>query len=98
MVNILILRKHQYTGRVEFLPFGTFTKKGDYKGSDLSRETIPKLAVGIVYDINKNAVRSLSNRGVYMEIDSGLFETDISTLFVDTMFKYKGFSFMGEYA
>ncbi len=89
---------HQYTGRVEFLPFGTFTKKGDYKGSDLSRETIPKLAVGIVYDINKNAVRSLSNRGVYMEIDSGLFETDISTLFVDTMFKYKGFSFMGEYA
>jgi len=89
---------HQYTGRLEFLPFGVFTKKGDYKGSDLSRETKPKLAVGVVYDYNNNAVRNLSNRGVYMETDTGLFETDISTLFVDTMFKYKGFSFMGEYA
>ncbi|PHS62888.1 MAG: porin, partial [Flavobacterium sp.] len=89
---------HQYTGRLEFLPLGLFTKKGDYKGSDLSRETKPKLAVGIVYDYNNNAVRNLSNRGIYLETDTGLFETDISTLFVDTMFKYKGFSFMGEYA
>jgi len=89
---------HQYTGRLEFLPMGLFTKKGDYKGSDLSREATPKLAVGVVYDINKDAVRNLSNRGVYMVTDTGLHETDISTLFVDTMFKYKGFSFMGEYA
>jgi len=89
---------HQYTGRLEFLPLGLFTKKGDYKGSDLSRETTPKLAIGVVYDYNNNAVRNLSNRGLYMETDTGLHETDISTLFVDTMFKYKGFSFMGEYA
>lgn len=89
---------HQYTGRLEFLPLGLFTKNGDYLGSDLSRETKPKLALGVVYDMNKDAVRNLSNRGVYMETDTGLHETDISTLFVDTMFKYKGFSFMGEYA
>ena len=30
--------------------------------------------------------------------DGSLYETDITTLFVDTMFKYKGFAFMGEYA
>ena len=33
-----------------------------------------------------------------METDIGLHETDITTLFVDAMFKYKGFSFMAEYA
>ena len=28
----------------------------------------------------------------------GFYQTNISTLFVDAMLKYKGFSFMGEYA
>ena len=30
--------------------------------------------------------------------DTGFYSTNISTLFVDAMFKYKGFSFMAEYA
>ena len=30
--------------------------------------------------------------------DTGFYETDINTLFIDAMFKYNGFSFMGEYA
>ena len=29
---------------------------------------------------------------------AGFYQTNITTLFVDAMFKYKGFSFMGEYA
>jgi hypothetical protein len=35
-----------------------------------------------------------------MDIDNGagFYETNINTLFVDAMFKYNGFSFMGEYA
>lgn len=89
---------HQYTGRLEFLPFGTFKSKGDYLGSSLQREPKPKLAVGISYDFNDDAVRNSSNRGLYMETDTGLHETDITTLFIDAMFKYKGFSFMAEYA
>ena len=89
---------HQYTGRLEFLPFGTFKSKGDYLGSSLQREATPKLAVGVSYDMNKDAVRNLSNRGLYMETDMGLHETDINTLFIDAMFKYKGFSFMAEYS
>ncbi len=88
----------QYTGRLEFLPFGTFKSKGDYKGSDLKREATPKVAFGISYDFNNNAVRNLSNRGVYMETDTGLHETNISTFFVDAMFKYKGVSIMTEFA
>lgn len=89
---------HQYTGRIEFLPFGTFQKKGDYTGADLLREEKPKLMVGATYDINKDAVKTRSNLGSFMETDFGFYETDIRTVFVDGMFKYNGFSLMGEYA
>ena len=89
---------HQYTGRLEFLPFGTFSDEGDYSGSDLKREQKPKLSVGVSYDFNNRAVKDRSNLGSYMTNDMGYFETDISTLFVDAMYKHKGFSFMAEYA
>ncbi|MCW8979844.1 MAG: OprO/OprP family phosphate-selective porin [Altibacter sp.] len=88
----------QYTGRLEVLPFGTFKGKGDYIQSDLSREQSPKLMVGVTYDFNDNAVKTRSNLGDYMLTSTGFYETDISTIFVDAMFKYKGFSFMGEFA
>ncbi|PWK20815.1 porin [Xanthomarina spongicola] len=88
----------QYTGRLEFLPFGTFPGKEDYKGSDLLRIQTPKLAIGATYDFNNNAVRTRSNMGSFMITDDGLYETNISTVFVDAIFKYKGISFMGEYA
>ncbi|WMI68658.1 porin [Mangrovimonas sp. YM274] len=88
----------QYTGRLEMYPFGTFEGKEDYMGSDLKRTKSPKLALGVSYDFNDNAVRTRSNMGTYMETDNGLFETDITTLFVDAMFKYRGLSIMGEYA
>jgi len=97
---------HQYTGRLEFLPMGNFTGKGDYSGSDLKREQTPKLAIGLTYDHNNNAVRNRSNQGSYMFIDGTdddgpkgrFFETNINTLFIDAMFKYKGLSIMAEYA
>ncbi|WP_147678887.1 porin [Algibacter pacificus] len=89
---------HQYTGRLELLPFGDFSNKGDYKGADLKREKTPKLALAASYDYNNNAVKTRSNQGSYMETDTGFFETNITTLFIDAMFKYKGFSFMAEYA
>lgn len=89
---------HQYTGRLELLPFGIFESKGDYKGSDLKREATPKLSLAVTYDHNNNAVRTRSNQGSYMETDTGFFETNINTLFLDAMFKYKGFSLMAEYA
>jgi hypothetical protein len=33
-----------------------------------------------------------------METDTGFYQTNINTLFIDAMFKYKGFSLMAEYA
>lgn len=89
---------HQFTGRIELLPFGNFTSKGDYKGSDLKREQTPKLALAASFDHNNNAVKTRGNQGSYMVTDTGFYETNINTLFIDAMFKYKGFSFMAEYA
>lgn len=89
---------YQYTSRIELFPFGDFKSKGDYKGSDLKFEETPKLSLAFSYDINKDAVRNRSNMGSYMINDTGLYSTDISTVFIDAMLKYKGFSFMGEYA
>ena len=89
---------HQFTGRVEFLPFGNFTSKGDYSGSDLKREKNAKLAIGVTYDHNNNAVKNRSNQGSYMVTNTGFYETNINTVFIDAMFKYQGFSLMAEYA
>ena len=89
---------YQWTGRAEVLPFGEFSKEGDYSGSDLERESHPKLSIAATYDKNNHAVKTKSNMGNYMVTDKGYFETDINTYFVDMMFKYKGFSLMAEYA
>ncbi|MBS9774268.1 MAG: porin [Tenacibaculum sp.] len=83
---------YQYTGRLEFLPFGIFKSKGDYSECDLKREEKPKLAIGATYNFNDDAVRTKGYKGDYTGT------RDISTIFVDAMFKYNGFSFMVEYA
>jgi len=88
----------EFTGRVELFPFGDFKSNGEIVGADLKREETPKLALAVTYDYNSNAVKTRGNQGSYMDTDIGLFETDISTLFIDAMFKYQGFSLMAEYA
>ncbi|MCK0124888.1 OprO/OprP family phosphate-selective porin [Gelidibacter sp. F2691] len=87
----------QFTSRLEVYPLGDFTKDGAFLGGDLNREPTPKLALGIAYDFNDNAVKTGGNQGVYMLTDSGFHETDISTVFVDAVFKYRGFSVLAQY-
>ena len=82
-----------YTGRLELLPLGAFTSKGDYFGSDLKREETPKLALGLSYDYHDNASRARGNTGSFLSQTRTL-----STIFADMMFKYNGFSVMAEYA
>lgn len=83
----------EYTGRIEYLPLGEFTGKGDYFGSDLKREKTPKLSIGVTYDHNNNTPRSRGNLGSFLSDTRTL-----NTVFADLMFKYKGFSAMAEYA
>ena len=94
---------YQWTSRIELLPFGKFQSKGDYSCGDLKREDKPKLSIAATYDFNDRAVKDRSNQGSYMEYvdkwgNEGYFMTNIHTIFVDAMFKYKGFSVMAEYA
>ncbi|WP_324721873.1 porin [Salinimicrobium sp. HB62] len=86
---------YQYTARLEFLPFGDFA---DYAGADFAREEEPKLAVGVSYDFNDDAVKTRSNMGSYMITDDGFFQTDITTFFLDAIFKYEGISALAEFA
>lgn len=82
-----------YSGRFEFLPLGEFSGKGDLVESAIDREESPKLSVGMSYSYNDNAQRS---RG---QLGNTLFESrDLTIMETDFMFKFGGFSAMGEAA
>ncbi|AEA44312.1 porin [Fluviicola taffensis] len=81
-----------YTGRVEVLPFGSFTDKNDYQEGDLEREQKPKLSIGASYNFNDDAVRAGGQLGRDLFV-----KTDMSTLSLDLLFKYKGFALYTEF-
>lgn len=83
---------HDYTIRGEYLPFGQFTDEGDYFGSDLAREPLPKLSIGVTYDFNDGASRTGGQLGDFLPETRSL-----STVFADAHFKYRGLSSMAEY-
>ena len=90
---------YEYTFRGEILPFGEFASKGDYIGSAIKKEKMPKLSLGITYDINDNAVRERGNNGNFIKDDDGkYYGKTLHTFFLDMMFKYGNYSFMGEFA
>ncbi|MFK8058195.1 MAG: porin [Saprospiraceae bacterium] len=87
-----------YTFRVDFLPMGNFASKGDYVGGDLKREPTPKLAIGLTYDANQNAVRERGQNGSFIQDSDGNYVgRNLNTVFADLMFKYQGLSVMMEY-
>lgn len=92
--NITVTNKggYDYTGRIEVLPFGDFTNKGDYFGSDLSREKKPKLSIAGTYDFNDDASRQQGQLGSFLP-----GKTDLFSIMLDMMFKLNGFSLMTEY-
>ncbi len=80
-----------YSGRIDFLPFGFFNKNGDIIESDLYREPAPKLAIGTAFYHNRDADRMLG-----ME-DLDHLDNNITTFYVDAVFKYRGFSALAEF-
>ena len=89
----------EYTGRIEYLPFGAFKNKGDYSEGDLEREQTIKTSIGVTFDYNHDAVRQRGNQGAYI-VDSNnrLVTQSLSTWFVDMITKYKGWALEAEYA
>ena len=88
-----------HTFKVEFFPFGDFASKGAYTGGDTKKEQKPKLAVAFAYNINQNAVRERGQKGDYViDLNNTYVGRTLNTIYADMMFKYKGFSLMGEFA
>ncbi len=87
-----------YTGRLEFLPFGDFTSKGDYFDSDLKREPTPKLAIGATYNRNNGASRQKQSGRFLVDGQGSYLTNDLQTTFIDAIFKYRGISLAVEYA
>ncbi len=89
-----------YTGRVEFLPLGGFKDDGDFFEGDLLREQTPKLSVGAGTSYNHQAVRTLGQRGAFLD-NRGVGSSDRQNIvsgFVDLIAKYNGWAFFAEYA
>jgi len=93
---------YSYTPRVEILPFGEFDSKGkdDYSGSSLKRTKKYKLALAGGFDWNDRAARTGGHGGSFLVNDSklGYHTSNITTIFIDMIMKYKGWSLMAEYA
>ncbi|EKB49693.1 Phosphate-selective porin [Cecembia lonarensis LW9] len=81
-----------YTGRLEYLPFGSFRNNGDYSEGDLEFEPKPKLSIGLTLSANEKANRTGGQLG------PSLFEPrDMNSFIVDGVFKYMGWAVLGEY-
>ena len=82
---------YSVTGKIEILPFGKFTDKGDYFFSDLLREPKPKLSITAYANFNKNAYKDRGQIGVNLGSKADLFLYG-----GDVFLKYRGYSFMLE--
>lgn len=83
-----------YSGRIEFLPFGNFSGKGDYTEADTEKELKPKLAIAGVYSFNEAATRTMGQLGDYLYNSES---ANIQYYGADLLFKFKGFSIEAEY-
>lgn len=81
-----------YTGRLELFPLGAFTQSGWQFEGDLIREPSPKVLLATTYHFNHGAQRTLGQRG------EELFERrDLTSILLDGMLKYRGWSFQSAY-
>ena len=87
-------------GRLDYIPFGLFTNYGQYRQADIVRELSPKLVIGGYYSINMGmSSRRGRNSGAILYFDDELNESlpDYTKFGFDFLFKYKGFSAIGEF-
>lgn len=90
---------YQYIGKLEWLPLGAFSSKGDYSSGDLKREETPKIAFTGAFAFNDRTFRSRDQLGSFITNSEGDYMTfSTKRVFADVLFKYKGYSTMFEYA
>jgi len=81
-----------YTTKLEMMPLGRFTKDGMYFEGDLIREKTPKVMVSAAYQYNHKAKRLSGVLG-----DDLYDKKNLTSLLLDAILKYNGYSFMFSY-
>ncbi|MES2389792.1 MAG: porin, partial [Bacteroidota bacterium] len=87
-------------GRLDFLPFGKFNSHGQYRGPDMAYELTPKLVFGATYSYNSGmSDRRGRQSGQVLYRDSLGKEAlpDYAKFGADFLFKFRGFTMLGEY-
>lgn len=90
----------KYGGRIDYLPFGLFTNLGQFHEVDMMRELVPRLVVGVNYSYNEgvSSRRGRESGAILYLNDANEFSLpDFAKLGVDFLFKYRGFSALGEF-
>lgn len=90
----------KYGGRLDINPLGYFTAGNDKVGADLAHETSPKVKIGVAGSYNSGVSNSIGEgHGDFVLYNEDGKEKlpDYRKLYADIMFKYRGFSLLGEY-
>ncbi|MGL4292794.1 MAG: porin [Bacteroidales bacterium] len=91
----------KYGARVNYLPFGLFRLMGESRESDMAYEVNPKLSLGIAYSYTDGVSDRRGGREggaiLYQNADKKTDLPDMGKLTADFLFKYRGFSMMGEF-
>ena len=90
----------KYAARLDAYPFGNFKEGNDKQVADLHREESPKLVLGAAASYNDGASGTTGeghNELALYNFRGELQLPDYRQLYGDLLFKYKGFSFLGEY-
>jgi len=87
-------------GRIDFLPFGYFTYFGQFRQADILHENAPKLVMGVSssYNMGMSSRRGRNSGDIlYLDIHQEESLPDYLKIGADLLFKYKGFSVLGEW-
>jgi phosphate-selective porin OprO and OprP len=88
----------KYGIRLDYLPFGSFSKLGEFYMEDRARETKPKLVFGGIYsysDDASSAKGAFGGRYIYGDANQKELFPDYIKYGVDYLFKYRGFYSIG---
>ena len=87
-------------GRIDVIPFGKFSGQNQFMGVDMEYERSPKLVFGAAYSLNKGISdrRGRASGTVLYQDGSGNESLpDYRKFVADFLFKYRGFTVLGEY-
>ena len=90
----------KYGGRIDYLPFGFFTNKGQFRQADIVRENSLKIVAGINYSFNHGLSSRRGREGgaiIYLDENNNELLPNYIKFGADFLIKWRGLSFLGEF-